>query len=118
MLSGQVFLYVILFLRMISAIDENNITSNEDQQKSEFACTPREDWNIITLWSNAVEEVCLAKDYKTYNPPKDMTLNPMFADILHSLVMAINEQKRTMTIEISLRSVWQDERIRAFFFKA
>ena len=66
MLSGQVFLYVILFLRMISAIDENNITSNEDQQKNKFACTPREDWNIITLWSNAVEEVCLAKDYKTY----------------------------------------------------
>ena len=102
-------------LEEIQSLGENNITSSLDQLKTKFGCIPIDEWNIMRLRNYAVEVVCWTNNYEVRNEPNEITMNHITISIKHNNIIEIDEKKKTITMEIELIFVWQDERIRAIF---
>ena len=96
-------------------MEENNITSTMDHLKDKFGCLPPEKWTVMTSSSSFVNIICISKDYKTYDEPKEIAPNPILMSIENSTIVNIDEKKKTMTMELLMSYVWVDERIKVVF---
>ena len=115
MQSKQVALYAVLLLAVVSAIKENDkikSTSSRNDLKHKFGCRPNGKWNVLSLKYNAVEVICMSRDYEVENEPKEITLNPILINIENSTLVGIDEKEKTMTMDIQLAAIWADERIK------
>ena len=115
MISKLKVLGILFILEEIQSLQENNITSSLDELKTKFGCIPIEAWNIMRLRNYAVEVVCWTNNYEVGNEPNEITMNHITISIKHNNIIEIDEKKKTITMEIELIFVWQDERIRAIF---
>ena len=121
MQSKQVALYAVLLLPVVSAIKENDkikSTSSRNDLKHKFGCRPNGKWNVLSLKHNAVEVICMSRDYEVENEPKEITLNPILINIENSTLVGIDEKEKTMTMDIQLAAIWSDERINAVFMES
>ena len=116
MLLNQVVINVVFVLQMVSAIEENNISSSNDHLKTKFGCLPIEKWTVMPFSYSSVEIICISKDYKPYIEPKEIALNPISMNIEESTIVNTDEREKTMTIEIRMSYTWADERIKVVFY--
>ena len=110
-----VVLYVVLLVRMVSTIEENNITSTSDHLKNKFGCLPPEKWTVMTSSSSFVDVICISTDYKTNDEPKEIALDPILMSIDKSAIVNIDEKKNAITMELWMSYTWVDERIKVVF---
>ena len=95
---------------------ENNITLSSDQLKTKFGCIPLEAWNMIKIRHYDIEVLCRSNDYEAGNAPDEISMNPIIMEIRdNNTIIDIDEKDKTLTMEIRLRCIWRDERIRAAF---
>ena len=110
--------HLIAVLRTVTADGINNdetVNTTSIGAISENRCDygPRVKWNLMKWKNDAVERVCMSKDYDVANAPKEIAESPILMSILYSTIVDIEEKKGTITIEIGLRCTWRDERIQA-----
>ena len=117
MVSKFVILGILLIVDEMLAQGGNNNTLSKDHLKTKFGCIPLEKWNSMRWGNDAIEVACMSKDYKVEDEPKEIARNPIFISIVDSTIVDIDEKKKRMTVEIGLRGIWQDERIKAVFAK-
>ena len=122
MFSKCIILSILFLIDKIRAFQENkndeiNITSCRDHLKKDLGCVPLEKWSSMELSNNAVDVVCMSKDYKVGNEPKEIGLNPILMIFKESTIVDMDEKKKTITMDFQLLSLWRDERIKAIFSK-
>ena len=64
---------------------------------------------------SSVKLACKTKDYNMNDAPDEIALNPVLVDIEDNTIVDINEQKKTITVDIRMSFAWHDERINVFF---
>ena len=111
---------IVFILKVIRSHEENkkdkvNITSSRDRLKTRFGCMPLQKWNLMELSENYVEVACMTNDYHASHEPTEIFQNPIFFEIYDSTIVAIDEKKKTITIDLLLVSIWRDERIKVVF---
>ena len=116
------FLGIFCIIREIYAGTENkndkiNNTSSDNDLKNEFGCLPLEKWNLMRVNYEAVKLVCVSDDYEIGQKPKEIAMHPIFAELEKSRIVDIDENKKTITMDIRLLCFWRDERIKAVFPK-
>ena len=105
---------ILLFIGKTKAFAENNITLSSDQLKTKLGCIPLEAWNIMKIRNHDIEVICWSDDYEVGNAPDEISMNPIIMEIRdNNTITDIDEKGKTITMEIRLRSVWRDDRIRA-----
>ena len=122
MFSKCIILSILFLIDKIRAFQENkndeiNITSCRDHLKKDLGCVPLEKWSSMELSNNAVDVVCMSKDYKVGNEPKEIGMNPILMIFKESTIVDMDEKKKTITMDFQLLSLWRDERIKAIFSK-
>ena len=70
---------------------------------------------MIKIRNYDIEVVCLSNDYEVGNEPDEISMNPIIMEIRNNTIIDIDEEGKTITMEIRLRFLWRDERIRAAF---
>ena len=110
----------IIIINGIQARAENknkkiNNTSMDDYLKDKFGCLPLGKWNVMEVSHDAVNLVCVSNDYEPKQKPKEIASNPIFVDFEKNRIVEIDENKKTITMEIQLMCSWRDERIKAAF---
>ena len=111
------FLGLFCIIREIYAGTENNNTSSDNDLKNEFGCLPLEKWNLMRVNYEAVKLVCVSDDYEIGRKPNEIAMNPIFVELEKIRIVDIDENKKTITMDIRLLCFWRDERIKAVFPK-
>ena len=116
MLLRLEILGILFIIQKTKAYVENNITLSSDQLKTKFGCIPLEAWNMMKIRHYDIEVVCRSNDYEAGNAPDEISMNPIIMEIRdNNTIIDIDEKGKTLTMEIRLRCIWRDERIRAAF---
>ena len=114
-------LYLTNLMALLGIVTANGINNNQIVNTSslgeilENRCDygQRVKWNLMKWKNDAVERVCMSKDYDVANEPKEIAQNPILLAILYSTIVDIEEKKGTITIEMGMRCTWRDERVQA-----
>ena len=115
MLLSIRLLGIILIIKDIQVRAGNNNISSYDYLKDKFGCLPLEKWNVMEVSHDGVNLVCVSYDYKIEQKPKEIASNPIFVDLEKYRIVDIDENKKTISMEIQLLCSWRDERIKAAF---
>ena len=101
------------------AFGENNITESSvisalDEQ-DEFDCNPTDLWEKLQYDSKEIKGVCIMKDYQKTEPPMKTGLTLLYVLDHVTKISSINEKSKSLELDIKMRYLWEDTRIKAQF---
>ena len=107
-------IYLLIIMNIILANGEYN-NSLENLLKTKFDCIPLENWSLIRSKNQVIKNLCISKDYQVDDEPTGNKVNPVFMRFKRTEVTNVNDQRKTLTIEVKAISIWEDNRIKANF---
>ena len=92
---------------------ENN-KSFENQLKTDFGCTPVDEWKLIKQKSNEeyIKNVCIPTSYHTYESPSINKLTNIHVVFYENQILEIDERRKSLTLLFGVWLLWQDHRIK------
>ena len=120
MFSKLIILGIVFSIEEIEALEQNNNneinrTLSGEHLLNQVGCNPVEKWSKMKFSHSSVKLACKTKDYNMNDAPDEIALNPVLVDIEDNTIVDINEQKKTITVDIRMSFAWHDERINVFF---
>ena len=101
----------VFFLMVVIVRGENNNDSFGNPQANRFLCNPLQKWKTLKLRGKEIKDACIRSDYYAREPPgeeKDTQVMILVRDIK---VENVDELMKTMTIDLTVGSFWEDDRI-------
>ena len=119
-MASEILLRVVLLiisLRYTIATDKilNNGTEVSLFREDYDGCNETEQWEILHYESKAIRQVSIQKDYQKIEPPMGRIPIQLYVFDAGTTLSEINEERKTITLDIQLVLLWQDCRIRATF---
>ena len=95
-------------------VAESNGIFTLDQQ-NEFDCNQTESWEKLEVNFKEIKGVCIMNNYQKNEPPMKTGLTPLLVLDHITKISSINEKTKTIELDIKMRFMWEDTRIKALF---
>ena len=112
-------IYLLVIMNIVLANGEVN-NSLDKFLKTKFGCIPPENWSVIRSKNQVIKNLCISKDYQVDDEPTGKEVKPVFVRFQRTEVTNVDDQRKTLTIEVQAISIWEDNRIiavRLIFFQ-
>ena len=115
----SLILIIILLLSPTQIHNQNNTNnvkkdrSYETKLKSNFGCTPAEEWTLLRQSSSSsfVNNVCITRSYQSDKGPEIENAHSVWVKFGSRKILEIEERKKFVTISIAMKVVWKDSRL-------
>ena len=103
-------------LRNVTA-KENNVDAALMMNNNicNFMYNQSDNWETLTHNRKPFTDVCIQKDYLAIKPPIQNGWVPLLYFFYTSRILEVNEQKKTIEVDVKLKLAWEDWRIKASF---
>ena len=85
------------------------------QDEGELICDSSSNWQPLTFNDKPLKDVCIQKQYQNIEPPNKNGQVPLYYFFQTSRILEVNEKKKTIEVDVKLKVVWEEPRIRAKF---
>ena len=95
-------------------IRENN-KINPTDENNESDCDEMETWETLYHNSRPIKGVCILRDYQVNDRPIREALTPVLIYDHMTKISAVNEETRTLELDVVMGFIWEDARIKSHF---
>ena len=82
---------------------------------TKFGCIPPENWSVIRSKNQIIRNICISKDYQVDDEPTGNEVKQIFIRFQRTEVTNVDDEMKTLTIEVNAISIWEDNRIKVNF---
>ena len=112
-------IFVILMILIAAAFGVENIVGNSNKtsidQQNGAEHNETESWQNLQHNYKEIKGVQIRKDYQITEPPLKRALTPLLVLDYMTRISSINEKSKLLDLDIKMRLMWEDVRIRSRF---
>ena len=108
-------LIVISMILFPNVFGKDNNTLYAVDQEMDDNCNGIDNWETPQYQSKVIKHVCIQKGYQKFEPPKARVPISLFVYDLGTTLSEINEERKTLNLDIQLSLYWEDSRIQGKF---